>query len=223
MDISEKSKLRSIIESLMIVSSDLVSAEEIRAVIQKDWPLTTAEIRAALYELQKDYEVSQRGLRIVEIAEKFQLCTSPENAEWVKRYLQEKNVEKLSKPALETLAIIAYRQPLTKLEMEGIRGVNVDGVMKKLLDRGLIAARGRREILGHPNLYVTTDKFLEYFGLKNLDDLPQRSELLSTMKPISAAHLTETAVQEEVLKEIGSASVTENKEITSSEQTAESA
>jgi segregation and condensation protein B len=170
-------KIKSIIESILIVSAEPLSVEDIRKTVGESWEITPKEIYLLLQELKTEYLETLRGYQIAEIAEKFQLCTDPQNADWVKKFLQVKNAEGLSKPALETLAIIAYRQPITKLEIEGIRGVNVDGMIKKLIEKSLIKTRGKKEILGHPFLYVTTEKFLEYFGLRSLDDLPQKEEL----------------------------------------------
>jgi segregation and condensation protein B len=170
-------KIKSIIESILIVSAEPLSVEDIKKTVGESWEITPKEIYLLLQELKTEYVETLRGYQIAEIAEKFQLCTDPQNADWVKKFLQVKNAEGLSKPALETLAIIAYRQPITKLEIEGIRGVNVDGMIKKLIEKSLIKTRGKKEILGHPFLYVTTEKFLEYFGLRSLDDLPQKEEL----------------------------------------------
>jgi segregation and condensation protein B len=170
-------RIKSIIESLLIVSAEPLSVEEIKKTVEDEWEISSKEILDLLQALKGEYQSQSRGYHIVEIAEKFQLCTDPQNAEWVKNFLQVKHADSLSKPALETLAIIAYRQPITKIEIEGIRGVNVDGMIKKLLEKNLIRTRGKKEVLGHPFLYVTTEKFLEYFGLRSLEDLPQREEL----------------------------------------------
>lgn len=177
LEASDLAQIKSIIESLLIVSGDPLCMEDIHETLQEKWTLTIPEIVAVINTLKEEYQAGSRGLQITEIAEKFQICTNSQNADWVKKYLKIKNAEGLTKPALETIAIIAYRQPITKLEIEGIRGVNVDGVLKKLLDKGLIKTRGKKEMLGHPFLYVTTEKFLDYFGLSSTDDLPKREEL----------------------------------------------
>ncbi len=170
-------KIKSIIESLLVVSGEPLSIDEIKSSLDQEWDISTQEITDLLEALKAEYASGNHGFQIMEIAGKLQFCTHPQNAEWVKRLLQVRNSEGLSKPALETLAIIAYRQPITKVEIEGIRGVNADGVLKKLTDKGLIRTRGRKEVLGHPFLYGTTERFLEYFGLKSLNDLPQKEEL----------------------------------------------
>ena len=170
-------RIKSILESLLLVASEPLTYDDIKNTLASSWQMTTKEILDLMTELREGYEAALHGFQITEIAGKFQICTDPKNAEWVKQFLRVRNAEGLSKPALETLAIIAYRQPITKLEVEGIRGVNVDGVLKKLCDKGLIRTRGKKEILGHPFLFVTTEKFLEYFGLRSLEDLPQKEEL----------------------------------------------
>jgi segregation and condensation protein B len=135
-----------------------------------------SDIRALLQELQSEYEEANRGFRLVEIAGGFQLCTTPEVASWLKKLYASKHKEHLSRPALETLAIVAYKQPLVRAEIEFIRGVNVDGVIKVLLERNLIRIVGRRESPGRPILYGTTNEFLQYFGLNSLEDLPRLGE-----------------------------------------------
>jgi segregation and condensation protein B len=174
---SDIQRIKSIIESLMIVAAEPILADEIHKTLSESYEITLKEIVQIIEELSAQYKAEGRGFQISEIAEKYQLCTDPQNAEWVKNFLQVKNSERLSKPALETLAIIAYRQPITKLEVEVIRGVNVDGVLKKLTEKGLIRTKGKKDILGHPFMFVTTEKFLEYFGLKSLEELPRKEEL----------------------------------------------
>ena len=104
------------------------------------------------------------------------MCSQPNNESWIKKMYREKNKQKLSVASLETLAIIAYKQPITRLEIESIRGVNVDGVTRHLLKLGLIKTAGRKEVIGRPFLHITTRKFLEYFGLNTLKDLPRLEE-----------------------------------------------
>lgn len=174
---TDKKRIKSIIESIFIVAAEPLSYAELKETIEGEWDVNAQEMESLIHELQNEYLQDLRGFQISEIAGKYQLCTASQNADWVKSYLRVKNAEGLSKPALETLAVIAYRQPITKVEIEGIRGVNVDGVLKKLTEKGLIKTRGKKEVLGHPFLYVTTEKFLEYFGLKNLEELPQKDEL----------------------------------------------
>jgi segregation and condensation protein B len=137
-----------------------------------------AEITAALELLASEHEAAGRSYRLVCVAGSWQFVTQPEFAPWLKALMGVKaRPSRLSQPALETLAIIAYRQPLTRAEIEQIRGVNVDGTMQTLLERGLVEQTGRAEVVGRPSLYGTTTLFLEYFGLKGLDDLPAADEL----------------------------------------------
>jgi segregation and condensation protein B len=135
-------------------------------------------IVAALEELQKDHEAAQRSYRLACVAGAWQFASQPDFAPWIIALVGAKaRPSRLSQPALETLAIIAYRQPLTRAEIEQIRGVAVDGVMQTLLERGLVEHAGRAEVIGHPMTYGTTGLFLEYFGLRSLEELPAADEL----------------------------------------------
>jgi segregation and condensation protein B len=137
-----------------------------------------AELAAALETLAKEHEQANRSYRLVCVAGSWQFVTQPEYAPWLKALVGHKSrPPRLSQPALETVAIIAYRQPLTRAEIEQVRGVAVDGVMQTLLERGLVEQVGRAEVVGRPMTYGTTSAFLEYFGLRSLDDLPAADEL----------------------------------------------
>ena len=137
-----------------------------------------SELTVALEELARDHEQAQRSYRLACVAGSWQFVTQPEYAPWLKALVGHKlRPPRLSQPALETLAIIAYRQPITRAEMEQVRGVSVDGVMQTLLERGLVEQAGRAEVVGRPMTYGTTALFLEYFGLRSLDDLPAADEL----------------------------------------------
>src|SRR5882762_4647169 len=137
-----------------------------------------SELTAALEQLARDHEGAGRSYRLVSVAGAWQFVTQPEYAPWLKALVGHRiRPPRLSQPGLETLAIIAYRQPLTRTEIEAIRGVAVDGVMQTLLERGLIEQVGRAEVVGRPMTYGTTAAFLEYFGLRNLEDLPAADEL----------------------------------------------
>ena len=137
-----------------------------------------SELTPALDELAKDHEAAQRSYRLACVAGSWQFVTQPEYAPWLKALIGHRlRPPRLSQPALETLAIIAYRQPITRAEMEQVRGVSVDGVMQTLVERGLIEQLGRAEVVGRPMTYGTTSLFLEYFGLRSLDDLPAADEL----------------------------------------------
>jgi segregation and condensation protein B len=144
-----------------------------------------ALLQAILGELQNEYERAQRGVRLVEVAGGYQLRTAKVNADWVKKFLGGRPA-RMGRATLETMAIIAYRQPITKAEIEAIRGVDVDGVISTLLERNLIRAVARKDVPGRPFLYGTTADFLQLFNLKDLTDLP-------TLKDIDEIKLPEIA------------------------------
>lgn len=161
---------KSVIEALLFASEKPVMVEQIKKALDN---LDHEEIKRLIIELKSDYENSGRGMRIVEIANGYQMITFPGFATFLRRMYRERQAEKLSRPALETLAIIAYKQPLTRTEIESLRNVNVDGVMKSLTDKFLIRITGRKKVAGRPFVYGTTRQFLEHFGLKSLDELPK--------------------------------------------------
>jgi segregation and condensation protein B len=136
-----------------------------------------AQIAALLEELKIEYIESQRAFQLVEQVNGWTITTDPNCARWVRQLFPESKPVRLSGPALETLAIISYRQPITRADIEAVRGVAVDGMVNMLLERGLIRIAGRAEVPGRPLLYETTQFFLEHFGLKNLDELPNVAEL----------------------------------------------
>ncbi|MDP3980365.1 MAG: SMC-Scp complex subunit ScpB, partial [Chlamydiota bacterium] len=129
----DENQLRSILEALLMVSSDPVTINDLKTAFGDDESITNVVIRKQLETLIAEYDDTKRGFQIVEVAQKYQICTRSDWASWVKRYFQDKTEERLSQPALETLAIIAYRQPITKMEVESIRGVNVDGMIRSLI------------------------------------------------------------------------------------------
>lgn len=174
-------RLRSILESLLLISPEPVPAARLVEVIQIEDPQTDeAAVRAAIMAMVESYRdpsrTHARGFRVDEVAAGLQLRTVPENAPYVRRYLAAKP-QRLSKPVLETLAIIAYRQPIGRIEIEYIRGVGSAGVIRTLQDRGVVEVVGRGEGIGRPLLYGTTTRFLEHFGFNSLDDLPRPEEL----------------------------------------------
>src|SRR5215475_10318568 len=137
-----------------------------------------SEIESTLEQLSKEHSEASRSYRLVSVAGSWQFVTQPDYAPWLKALVGHKiRPPRLSQPSLETLAIIAYRQPITRAEIEQVRGVAVDGVMQTLLERGLVEQVGRAEVVGRPMTYGTTSAFLEYFGLRSLDDLPAADEL----------------------------------------------
>ncbi|MGH7967422.1 MAG: SMC-Scp complex subunit ScpB [Limisphaerales bacterium] len=145
-------------------------------------------LTAALEELAREHETAARSYRLACVAGSWQFVTEPDYAPWLKALVGHKTrPPRLSQPGLETLAIIAYRQPITRAEIEQVRGVAVDGVMQTLLERGYVEQLGRAEVVGRPMTYGTTPLFLEYFGLRSLEDLPAADELrrLPVQKPES--------------------------------------
>ncbi len=147
--------------------------------------VTEAEIAAALEQLKIEYVQEQRAFQIIEKAEGWQLATDPAFARWVRQLFPMPKPARLSAPALETLAIIAYRQPITRADVEAVRGVNIDGVLQTLMERGLVKIAGRAEIPGRPLLYETTQFFLDHFGLRNLEELPNVEELRTRHLPLA--------------------------------------
>jgi segregation and condensation protein B len=184
-------ELKSILESILFSSQKPMSTKELRDLLAatataenaaddaKPFKKTKDEdIVSALEQLQKEHEEAKRSFRLTCVAGSWQFVTQPEFAPWLMTMVGQKNrPPRLSSPALETLAIIAYRQPITRAEIEQVRGVAVDGVMQTLMERGLVEQSGRAEVIGRPALYSTTPVFLEYFGLRALEDLPAADEL----------------------------------------------
>ncbi|MFQ5680435.1 MAG: SMC-Scp complex subunit ScpB [Candidatus Omnitrophota bacterium] len=164
---------KAVIEALLFVSDGPLVIEHIREVLGH---LEAQAIRALIQELRQEYKEAGRGIHIVEIAGGFQMITDPELADYLKKYCRHKHKEHLSSPALEAMAIIAYRQPITRLEVEEIRGVNSGGVVKHLLDKRLIRIVGKKDAPGRPFIYGTTKQFLQYFGLGSLKELPKVEE-----------------------------------------------
>jgi segregation and condensation protein B len=138
---------------------------------------TEAEVAAALEQLKIEYLEQQRAFQLLEKAEGWQLASDPQFARWVRQLFPAAKPARLTPPALETLAIIAYRQPITRADVEAVRGVAIESVLQTLMERGLVKIAGRAEVPGRPLLYETTQFFLEHFGLRNLDELPNSEEL----------------------------------------------
>jgi segregation and condensation protein B len=162
--------VKSVIEALIFSSDGPIAIEQIKKVLDN---LETTQVRSLIEELRREYEAQGRGIRIAEIAGGFQMITATDYAPFLKKLYKQRRVERLSKPALETLAIIAYKQPVTRLEIQSLRSVNIDGVMSTLVDRGLVRITGRKKAPGRPFVYGTTRQFLEHFGLKSLEELPK--------------------------------------------------
>ncbi len=176
--------VRQVVEALLFVSESPVSIEQMNLVLED---VDASEIRNAIEALRTEYEASKRSLVIQEVAGGYQMTTHPLYAPWLRKFLKKTHGERLSGPSLETLAIIAYKQPVTRQEIEFIRGVNVEGVLKALLEKGLIRIQGRKEIIGRPLLYGTAREFLEYFGLNSLEELPPIEEFVRQGEEMEAA------------------------------------
>jgi len=146
---------------------------------------TESQVAAALEQLKIEYIEQQRAFQLVEKAEGWQLASDPLYARWVRQLFPAPKPARLTAPGLETLAIIAYRQPIMRADVEAVRGVTIEGVLQTLMERGLVKIAGRAEIPGRPLLYETTQFFLDHFGLRNLDELPNVEELRTRYLPIS--------------------------------------
>ena len=176
----------SVIEALIFSSDDPISSPEIIKAIKgidgEDTQITSAEVDTVVDELNKRYDDQSISFCIQKIANGYLFATKPENAKYVGFLSSEKSKRRLSQAALETLAIIAYKQPLTKPELETIRGVNADKIITTHQEKNLITISGRAETIGRPLLYNTTDEFLKYFGLNKISDLPKPREIEDIMK-----------------------------------------
>jgi len=166
-------EIKYIIESLLLVAEEPLQIDRINNILTG---AEKKEIQNALAELSKEYEARKGGFFLREVAGGYQIRTRPEYREWIKRLIQPKTL-RLSRAALETLATIAYKQPIIRSDIEHIRGVNCGGILRMLLERKLIRVLGRKEIPGRPLIYATTKQFLEVFDLKNLKDLPTPEEI----------------------------------------------
>lgn len=184
-------ELKSILEAILFSAQKPMSTKELRDLLAATAVAENAaddakalkktkdeELVTTLEQLQAEHEAAARSYRLACVAGSWQFVSQPEYAPWLMTLVGQRNrPSRLSQPALETLAIVAYRQPITRSEIEQVRGVAVDGVMQTLLERGLVEQSGRAEVIGRPALYATTPVFLEYFGLRALEDLPAADEL----------------------------------------------
>jgi segregation and condensation protein B len=189
----ERDEIKSILESLLFVADGPQSVQRLAEVLD---PVDKELIHELLHELRQDFEAQNRGIRLVEVAGGYQLRTPKANAEAVKKFLGGRPA-RMGKATLETLAIVAYRQPITKAEIEAIRGVDVDGVITTLLERNLIRAVARKDVPGRPFLYGTTLEFLQLFNLKDLSQLPTLKEMEEISLPEVPAETTSVDQLEE--------------------------
>jgi segregation and condensation protein B len=165
---------KSILEALLFLSGEVMAVASMKDLLD----LPESEAKRLMGELIAEYKERNSGVMIVEIAHGYQMVTNPEYAEWVRKFRSTHVSNKLSMPALETLAIIAYKQPIIRAEIEQIRGVNSDSAIRTLYEKRLIKIMGRKEAPGRPFFYGTTREFLQYFGLKDLTELPTLKDLI---------------------------------------------
>ncbi len=168
----DREEAKRIVEALLFVSDKPVSIDTLKDVL-KD--IESAQVREIIVELNGEYAASCRSFSIKEIAGGFQMLTDPVHSRWIAA-LYKRGSDRLTGPSLETLAIVAYKQPITRSDIEIIRGVNVDGVLRTLEERNLVKTKGRLDAPGRPILYVTTNEFLQHFGLRSLEELPNLKE-----------------------------------------------
>jgi len=188
-------ELKAIVEALVFASPEPLTPKMLYKLLANE---PKEDVSAAINELRADYQ-NRPGLHWVEVAGGYQITTRPELHEWVRRLFHERTTQKLSVQALETLAVIAYRQPVTALEITDIRGVNTSGVLSTLLERHLIKIVGRKNVVGRPFMYATTKEFLIRFGLKDLGDLPKIEDMAEALGFEPPAGLVEQSPAEEIL------------------------
>ena len=200
-----------IVEALLIASSEALSADELARLVRcrvaeaeeahqreiedggqaespPEWLMALAAVDSvavlqAIQQLNDGYQASGRSFSLIERAKGWKFYTNPAYGEFVRLLFPGRKPERLSGPAMETLAIVAYRQPITKAAIEAVRGVSCDGMLQKLLDRDLVRIGGRADLPGRPLLYETTELFYEHFGIRNIDDLPNSAELRKVKLP----------------------------------------
>lgn len=168
-ELLESGEAKQIIENLLFITDRPLKPSRIAEVVEH---ISSKRVLEIIQELAKEYEDTGRAVRILEIGGGYQMCTKPEYGRWVRKLYNEKMTTRLSNAALETLAIIAYKQPVTRAEMEMIRGVDVAAPLERLLERGLVRVLGKRDTIGRPMVYGTTDEFLRLFGLNKISELP---------------------------------------------------
>ena len=188
-------ELKAVVEALVFASAEPLTPKMLYRLLSNE---KKDDVSAAINSLRADY-MDRPGLQWVEVAGGYQITTRPELHEWVRRLFHERSTQKLSVQALETLAVIAYRQPVTALEITDIRGVNTSGVLSTLLERHLVKIVGRKNVVGRPFMYATTKEFLVRFGLKDLGDLPKIEDLADALGFEPPAGLVEQTPRDEML------------------------
>ena len=187
-------ELKAILEALIFASPEPLTPKAMYKLLESE---PKEDVQAALQALKQDYD-RPGGLQLVEVAGGYQIVTRPDLHEWVRRLFHERSTQKLTLPSLETLAVIAYKQPVTSLEIGEIRGVNTSGVLTTLLERHLVKIVGRKQVVGRPFLYATTKEFLIRFGLNDLNDLPKVEDMAEALG-IDAPLLVEQTPAEDAL------------------------
>lgn len=182
----EDKEAKSILEALLFISGEPLTVEILKNILE----INSDEVKRIIVELINEYQLKNPGLLITEVAGGVQMVTNPACAPWVKKLLATALPTRLSQQSLETMAIVAYKQPIIKAEIEVLRGVNSDGVLKTLLERRLVKILGRKEVPGRPLIYGTTKEFLQYFGLKDLAELPTLKEF-QDVEGIESPQVTE--------------------------------
>lgn len=169
----EDRQLKSAIEALLFIAGNPLSVDRLKGIFEE---VTKDQIEATLHTIKQECDDRSAGITLAEVAGGYQFATRPENAAWIRKFKAVKVSAKLSRPALETLAIVAYKQPITRTEVEAIRGVNIGGIIRNLMERRLVKIVGKKDVPGKPLLYGTSSEFLQYFGLKDLSALPTLKE-----------------------------------------------
>src|SRR5512138_1120437 len=194
-DTKASAEVKAVVEALIFASPEPITPRMLFRLLSDE---PKEDVTAAVNALKVDYE-NRPGLQMVEVAGGYQIVTRPELHEWVRRLFHERSTQKLTAQGLETLAVIAYKQPITALEITEIRGVNTSGVLTTLLERHLIKIVGRKNVVGRPFLYATTKEFLIRFGLKDLNDLPKIEDMADALGFDPPARLIEQSPPEEML------------------------
>jgi len=175
--------LKAILESLLFASEEPVTTQEVSEILGEE---RAPEIQAALEALVREYETGERGLKVQKLAGGFRITTDPALGPFLREMMRIRNRQRLSRAALETLALVAYKQPITAPEIQEIRGVNPSAILNSLLDRRMVRILGRKKVVGKPFLYGTTRDFLIRFGLNTLEDLPSMEEFAALLEPEGA-------------------------------------
>jgi segregation and condensation protein B len=200
-----------IIEALIFANDSPLPARKIKDILQEG---TEKEIKELIAQINKKYEDINSPLQVIEVAGGYQIVTRSSYASWITKLYASRSAHRLTQQALETLAIIAYKQEITKQEIESIRGVNVDSVIRTLIERDLITVTGRQKAPGSPLLYSTTKYFLEYFGLKDLSNLPKLKEIDELLKSDEKflESLDQVSLHQMTPEELGIRSMENNKD-----------